>query len=136
MSRAAVLAVLFAIAPADVCGKIKGKHGAVPSATVEPTPPPLPITSATAPPIWSPPDTGEPPPSPTPSAAANPDLTKARLFAQQGEHRKVRALLEKKVKAGKATQEEAAVLIEACTALKDKTCIAEVKAKHPDLEDP
>ena len=42
----------------------------------------------------------------------------------------MRALLEKKVRAGKCAPEEAQLVFRACTALKDKSCVAEVKAKH------
>jgi hypothetical protein len=66
--------------------------------------------------------------------AVSPELAKARLLAQAGEHKKVRALLEKKVKAGKGSREEAALLMESCTALRDKACIDIVKAKHPEVD--
>jgi hypothetical protein len=48
----------------------------------------------------------------------------------------VRTLLEKKVKAGKGSQEEAAILLQSCGALHDKACVETVKAKHPGLEAP
>jgi hypothetical protein len=134
MSRAAVLAVVFALAPADVCGKLRGNRGGAPSATNRP--PAVPVTSSTTPPIWAPPDTRGPPSAPVPTASANPDLAKARALAQAGEHKKVRTLLERKVKAGKATSEEASALLESCTALRDKACIDAVKAKHPELQAP
>lgn len=136
MSRAAALATLLAIAPTDACMKLlKRGEAAPPPAAPEPPPPPAPITSATTPPIWTPPDPGGPLPAPAASAAAvGPDLAKARALASAGEHKKVRSLLEKKVKSGKASEEEAAVLFESCTTLKDKTCVELVRAKHPELE--
>lgn len=134
MSRAAVLAFVVAIAPANACGKLRGNRE---SPSSEPTPAPLPVTSATTPPIWAPPDTGGPlPTSAPPPSAPNPELAKARALALAGDHKKVRTLLDKKVKSGKATTEEAAVLLESCTALRDKACVDLVKAKHPELQAP
>ena len=63
-----------------------------------------------------------------------PDARRARALADAGEHKKVRTPLEKKVKAGKGTDEEAAVLMESCIALLDKACLDAVKAKHPAVE--
>jgi hypothetical protein len=136
MSRAVVLAALVAISPMDACTKVlKRGEAAPPTAAPEPPPPPV-ITSATAPPIWTAPDPGGPLPAPAASAAAavGPDLAKARALASAGEHKKVRSLLEKKVKSGRASEEEAAVLLESCTVLKDKACVELVRTKHPELE--
>jgi hypothetical protein len=135
MSRAAVLAALLAISPMDACTKVLKRGEAARPAAPEPPPPPV-ITSATAPPIWTAPDPGGPLPTPAASAAAavGPDLAKARAFASAGEHKKVRSLLEKKVKSGRASEEEAAVLLESCTVLKDKACVELVRTKHPELE--
>jgi len=124
---------MLAIAPSNACSKIMGKKD-----QPDPTPVPIPVTSATptttTPPIWAPPDTGGPlPTAPVPAVSANPDLTKARAAATAGEYKKVRTLLEKKVKAGKGSPEEAALLLQACTSLKDKACVEMVKAKHPEI---
>lgn len=99
--------------------------------------PPLP-SGATTPPIWAPPQgpvTAAPltsgsatPPVPT----ASPDLVKARTAAEAKDFKKVKALLEKKVKSGKGTPEENQLLFRACMQTKDKTCADAVKAKHPD----
>lgn len=114
------------------------------SASAEPSPPPSATTVAsvpptatatalgTAPPIWAPPEPS-PPPSPEPTESTSPDLAKAKELAEAGEHKKVRALLEKRVKAGKGSDEEASLLLDACVALRDKACIESVKAKHPSL---
>lgn len=94
------------------------------------------VATPTAPPVWAPPDTGGPLPTPPPPApsSASPDAVKARALADAGEHKKVRTLLEKKVKAGKGTDDEAAVLMQSCIALRDKACIDAVKARHPAVE--
>lgn len=138
MSRYAFLAAVLALAPgpAEGCAKAFGKGTATTKSATPPPPPPppVPVTSATAPPIWSPPDTGGPPPTPPPPVP--PELAKARVLAQAGDHKKVRALLEKKVKAGKGSREEAALLMESCIALRDKPCMDAVKAKHPEVDGP
>ena len=150
MARAALLAALVAFAPAlpEGCAKLIGKgQGAPPtaSASAEPQPQPVAVTSAaptatvtaTAPPVWNPPDLGGgPPPTPAPAASVPPDLAKARVLSEAGDHKKVRALLEKKVKAGKANHEEATILMESCLILRDKGCVEAIKAKHPDVEAP
>lgn len=118
-------------------------HSSQASPSVEPAPKPVPVTSAaatatataTTPPVWAPPETATPaPPPPAPSAET--DLSKAQALSQAGDHKKVRALLEKKVKAGKASHEEASILMESCLILRDRTCVAVIKAKHPDVEGP
>jgi hypothetical protein len=100
-----------------------------------PPPPPeaLPVTSATTPPVWTPPDPGGPLPSATPTS---PELVKARQLAQAGDHKRLRAMLEKRVRAGKGTREEAAMLMDACVALRDRACVEAVRARHPDLAEP
>ena len=57
---------------------------------------------------------------------------KARAAADAKEFKKVRAILEKKVKAGKAVPEENQLLFRACVQLKDKACADAVKSKHPE----
>jgi hypothetical protein len=104
----------------------------------DPTPAPIvPITSATTPPIWAPPDPGNggvtPSSSSSSTPAANGDLAKARTAADAKEFKKVRTILEKKVRAGKGTSEEAQLVFHACVQLKDKTCTEGVKAKHPEV---
>lgn len=146
MSRAIGVALLLAFAPAmpEGCAKLMGKTKANPSASAEPprpaptpAPAPIPVTSATAPPVWAPPDTGgtttaAPTGSPSTSASAGAaDLAKAREAAEHKEHKKVRTILEKKVKAGKGSPEEVELLLAACVALKDKACVDAAKAKHP-----
>lgn len=147
MARAALLAALIALAPTlpEGCAKLLGKgSNAAPKASADPQPQPVAVTSGTppaqptvtAPPVWAPPDTGGPPPTPAPAAAVPPDLAKARALSEAGDHKKVRALLEKKVKTGKASHEEASILMEACLILRDKACVDAIKAKHPDVEGP
>ncbi len=132
MSRVVVLASVLALLP-PACAKLTGK-APPPVETEAPPPPPSPITSATAPPAWRPPEpvtTG----STAPTAKDPPvsaDLVKARVAAEAKDFKKVRSLLEKKVRAGKCAPEESQLVFRACTALKDKPCTAEVKAKHAD----
>jgi hypothetical protein len=100
-----------------------------------PLPPPIPVTSATTPPIWSPP-TGPTTTATTTSTAAPPppsaELLKARVAADARDFKKVKAILDKKVRGGKCAPEESQLLFRACVQLKDKACADAVKAKHPD----
>ncbi|HSO36295.1 MAG TPA: hypothetical protein VLT33_27400 [Labilithrix sp.] len=133
MSRVVVMAAVLAFLP-PACAKLMGK--APPAEPEVVAPPPPPITSATTPPAWHPPEpvgtasaaTAGPGSPPPPSA----DLLKARAAAEAKDFKKVRSLLEKKVRAGKCAPEESQLVFKACTVLKDKPCIAEVKARHPD----
>ena len=99
--------------------------------------PPLP-SGATTPPIWAPPQgavTAAPSASGSSTPAvptASPDLVKARAAAEAKDFKKVKTLLEKKVKSGKGTPEENLLVFRACTQTKDKACAADVKARHPD----
>jgi len=99
-----------------------------------PLPPPTPITSATTPPIWSPPTASTPTATTTTTAAPPPsaELVKARAAADAKDFKKVKALLDKKVRGGKCAPEESQLLFRACVQLKDKACTEAVKAKHPD----
>lgn len=135
MSRVVLMAAAsfaFALLP-PACAKLMGQ--APPPADTEVAPPPPPITSATTPPAWRPPEppssaSAPPPPRDPPPPSA--DLLKARAAADTKDFKKVRALLEKKVRGGRCAPEEAQLVFRACTALKDKPCAAEVKAKHAD----
>lgn len=128
MARAALLVALV-LAPAlpAKCGRAAKSEEPPPTATAV-----VPVTSATTPPVWTPPPDTNSPPSVT--APANPELAKARAAAQAGDSKKVRALLEKKVRGGKGNKEEATLLIDACAALRDKACAEAVKAKHPEVD--
>ena len=99
-----------------------------------PPPPPVPITSATTPPIWSPPTTVSTTPASTGTTTPppSPELVKARAAADAKDFRKVKALLDKKVRGGKCAPEESQLLFRACVQLKDKACSDAVRAKHPD----
>ena len=127
---AGVMALSFALAP-KACAK---KQPLPPEADFVP-PPPLP--SATTPPIWAPPQgpgtapvTSGTTTPPVPTASA--DLLKARAAAEAKDFKKVKALLEKKVRSGKGTPEENQLVFRACVQTKDKACSADVKAKHPE----
>ncbi|MBX3226082.1 MAG: hypothetical protein KIT84_29095 [Labilithrix sp.] len=110
------------------CAELLGQ-GQPPPPPAEP--PPLPPSSAPPPPVFVLPDDG-PGPSPAPTAA--PELQKARAAAEARDFKKVRALLEKKVKSGKGNREEATLLLESCSALKDKPCMEIAKKAYPELE--
>jgi hypothetical protein len=128
---AALTALSLAFAP-KACVK-KEAPPPEPEAVV----PPLPQTTATAPPIWAPPEvpaTGAVSSgSVTPAApTVSPELLKARTAADAKDFKKVKTLLEKKVRGGKGTPEENQLLFRACVQTKDKACADAVKAKHPD----
>ncbi len=130
MTRVAVVALMMSIAAGpEACSKITG-GGQATADTPPPPPPPTPVTSATTPPVWTPPDTTPDETSSSAAPAKDPDFVKAKEAAAKGDHKKVRALLDKKVKSGKATNEEVELLLEACTALKDKACIDVAKSKQ------
>ena len=132
MSRAFfVVALALALEP-KACAKAAKSN---PPAEVEPPPLPMPATSATTPPIWHPPEPATPATpvaSTSATPAVSPDLLKARAAAEAKDFKKVKALLEKKVRAGKCLPEEAQLVFKACVATKDKACSDAVKAKHPD----
>lgn len=133
-AAAAVATLASGLAP-QTCGK------KTPPAEIEPPPPPLPVTSATTPPIWHPPDSAGTGGSPTTTTATAPppsaELVKARVASEAKDFKKVKALLEKKVRSGKGAPEEAQLVYRACLAIKDRPCSDAVKAKHPDdVSDP
>lgn len=101
-----------------------------------PLPPPIPITSATTPPIWAPPIATTPTATTTTTTAAaappSAELVKARAASDAKDFKKVKTLLDKKVRGGKCAPEESQLLFRACVQLKDKACTEAIKAKHPD----
>jgi hypothetical protein len=123
----AVLAVLAAFAPKmpEQCDRMLGKTSAA-TASAEPSPPPPPPSApVTAPPIWTPPEL----PASAPRAdggPTEPSLAAQVAFAKK-DWRKVRSLLDKKHKAGKATVEELQMLYVACDKLKDGACLASLR---------
>ncbi len=135
MSRAALFVAMISLAP-EACTKAFA-FGEKKPATTQDVPPPIVPATATAPPIWTPPpDPNQPQPTPTASSSSAPpgvsaELAKARTLAAAGDNKKLRALLEKKAKAGKTGREETQILLDACTALKDKACI-EIARKQLD----
>ncbi len=98
-----------------------------------PLPPPIPITSATTPPIWAPPTSATPVDSSSSGGvpSVSPELVKARQANDAKDFKKVRSILEKKVRSGKCAPEESQLLFHACAQLKDKACTEAVRAKHP-----
>lgn len=136
LTRVAVVLALSAPSLPAACEKV-GIKGAAKEEPSAPEPAPVPVTSATAPPMWSPP--APPPEAPPPAVSADPraaELARLTAAAAAGEHKKVKAALDKRVRAGKATDQEAALLYQSCQALKDKACVAAVRAKHPSLGEP
>ncbi|MDB4944579.1 MAG: hypothetical protein JWP97_4113 [Labilithrix sp.] len=136
MTKLVILTFALAALPPS-CAKMLGKK---PAATAEPVAtvdaPPPPISSATAPPVWHAP---EPPPGGTSSdggasgpVGPGPDIAKARTAADAKEWKKVRSLLERRVLHGRCAPEESLLLLRACTQLKDKSCVTDIRAKHPD----
>jgi hypothetical protein len=97
-----------------------------------PIPLPVPVPSATTPPIWHPPDAVGGPAATSSAPPLPPELVKARAAAEAKDSKKVRSLLEKKVRGGKCLPEESQLVYRACVVLKDKACFEGVKAKHPD----
>lgn len=137
VALAGVATLALALAP-KACTKWK-RADPEPAPIPAPATPPTPITSATTPPIWHPPDSpaGAAPSSTSTSTATSttpppPELVKARAAAEAKDSKKVRALLEKKVRGGKCLPEESQLVHHACVLLKDKACAEAVKAKHPD----
>lgn len=79
----------------------------------------------TAPPVWMPPGPPVDLPPPTDPNAEKPlsaEMKKALEAFEAGEHKKVKTLLEKRVRGGKGTVDEAKLLAASCTSLKDKPC--------------
>jgi hypothetical protein len=128
-----VTALSLALAP-KAC--VKGKPE--PTAAEKDFVPAPPLPSATTPPIWAPPQVaGTTPPAATTSAVpqpppASPELVKARAAAEAKDFKKVKSLLEKRVRSGKSLPEENQLVFRACVQTKDKACVDAVKAKHPD----
>lgn len=118
----ALVTAMLAVGPVDGCKKSGGAREST-------EPPPPPPSTATAPPIWAAP---EAPPPTVVAPAVNADVLKGRQLAQAGEHKKVRVLLEKRVRAGTATRDEVTLVLEACVALRDKACVQAIRAKYPD----
>lgn len=133
MHRAAVVALAAALTFAPKMCPTK-KVEPVEVEPPSPAPAPVPITSATTPPIWTPPEpTGAVATAASESPPPSAELVKARAAAAVKNFKKVRALLEKKARTAKATPEESQLAFHACVQLKDKACAAAVKAKHPDV---
>ena len=127
----AVLALSLAL-PAR-CEGLLGKAGAraqggtaeAPSSSAAPP-------SPTAPPVWAPAFEGVAAEAAgavaTASAAPevrppSPELRKALVAFERGDHKKVRALLEKRVRSGKGATDEARIVASSCAALGDKACV-------------
>jgi hypothetical protein len=108
-------------------GQKPGPESIVPS---DP-PPPIPVTSATTPPVYTV-DTAPPPP-PSGGSAAPTELSQARSAADAKDFAKVKTILEKKARGGKASQEEAQLCLDACAQTRDKKCVAAIKTKYPSL---
>ena len=133
-----VVAALSVFAPKmpEQCNKVLGK--APPPASAEPPPPPPPPPlSATAPPIYVPPDLNPPGTATTGSAvphkptAAEAETSAAKTAMEKKKYKDAKGILDKKVKAGTATTEDLTMLRDACEKLKDTKCISAL-AKLPN----
>lgn len=114
--RLGLLAVALGALPANPCEKPK------PIDPPQAEPPPTTVApSSTRPPIWAPVDTA-PPPKVEPT-----DLSRAQSALLAKDFKKVRTILEAKVKSGRGTPEEIEVLQNACAQLKDKPCLTMIK---------
>jgi hypothetical protein len=127
--RVALAAALVVLAPQmpEGCAKMFGKKpppapDPVPTTTVATAP----STTTTAPPIWHPPENT----TPAPPTSASIEMAKVKAAHDAKNYKQVKALLEKKAKGGKANDEEVRYLTDACTALKDKACLAMVHANY------
>ena len=125
MTRALVFAFLVAALPPQ-CEKLLGQKAAASQDAPPPPPPTVPVPSATTPPIYTPPDLGTGSATSTATApAVSPEYTQAKAAAAASppNWKKVKSLLEKKAKAGKASSDEKELLASACQALRDRTCL-------------
>ncbi len=130
MTRAAFVAIALVLLPPS-CAKMLGQKPPPEPTAEPPEPKPVPVTSATTPPVFTA-DQG-PSTSVTSAPPPNPDLAKARAAADAKDWKKVKTILEKKARGGKASNEEAQLALDACTATKDKACVEALKAKYPAL---
>lgn len=62
----------------------------------------------------------------------NADFEKAREASLRGDVITVRILLERKVRSGLASREEALLVRQSCKMMGDRECVADVRAKYPD----
>lgn len=131
-ARAFVLASVLGLLP-PACAKLTGQ--APPADTQTDPPPVIPSQLPTAPPTFQPPDPGGPLPNPS-AQAFPPETIKARAATLSGDYKQVRKLLLEKVKSGKASKEEAQLLLNACGQLKDKACVNMVRKTVPDVDTP
>lgn len=130
-------ALLAALAPKmpEQCNKVLKKAPAT-TASAEPAPPPPPPPStATAPPIWTPPEGATPAAATVDAGAAVPSSSNeyalARAAADKKDWKKVKSLLDKRVKSGRATSEEIELLHDACEKSRDKACLESLKKLAP-----
>ncbi|HVH47906.1 MAG TPA: FHA domain-containing protein [Labilithrix sp.] len=68
-----------------------------------------------------------------PAPKVSPNLERAREAALRGDSTTVRQLLEQRVRSGKATNEEANFVRQACKVMNDYACSDDVKSKYPNL---
>ncbi len=135
----AAFAVLAALAPKmpEQCNKVLHKSPATTaSAEPAPPPPPPPPSTATAPPIWTPPEAATPAVATTASGAAtgagsSSEYALAHAAAEKKDWKKVKSLLDKKVKSGRGSPEELELLHEACEKTRDKACLESLKKLYP-----
>ena len=134
MSRVSVAAMAIVLALPDPCHALRGE-------VRKDAPAAEPVTSGavaapTAPPVWVPPETAPPvlaSPLEVDAGRAPMSVEGKRALAafERGEHKKVRTLLEKRARAGKATTDEARLVSLSCAALSDKACVLALRPFVP-----
>jgi hypothetical protein len=135
-----VVAALSVFAPKmpEQCNKVMGKGGTASASAEPPPPPPPPPLSATAPPIYVPPELNPAGTAPTTASAvqhkpspAEAETIAAKAAIEKKKYKDAKSILDKKMKNGSATNEDVTLLHDACEKLKDGKCLAAL-AKLPN----
>ncbi len=140
--RASLVVAALALALPEQCnallakgraaGRAPASSASAMSAPTATAPPAATGPVATTPPVWAPPESVAHPVASAPpeheSAHADggkqsAEMKKALVAFDAGDHKKVRALLEKKVRAGKGTPDEVHLVLASCSATDDKKCV-------------
>jgi hypothetical protein len=131
MDRALVFVAVMGLLPPS-CAKMLG--GSPDSPPQTDPPPVIPSSAPTTPPTYQQPEpVGLPPPTSAPPPGQSPEYVKAKEAAEKKDYKKVKAILGPRMKNSRTTNEEAQLLMEACTSLKDKACMEMVRKAHPEI---
>ena len=132
MSKAiAFLAIVSLVPLPQACNKLLHKDAEPAPTPVASAEIPIPDLSATTPPIYHAPEEAPMDTAVASTPAPSAELTKARAAADAKDWKKVRALLDKRVHGGKASNDEAGLMFRACRELKDKACVDYVHKAYP-----